>query len=207
MTRNSCKDACTKTRSCPIRAQAVPEKTHVPHCHLVCGSAHTAHACTQRQSQHHCQHQDKGNSLTITQYTGMRGENTTWSILGFQDEPLLRETFQLQFWLRNDRSNSQYEEHARYARSAHQTWQGAVPLLPCSHHATLQPTVLPRLRQQTISSSSSLIFTSTSFGSPVIDQSYRPSHTKQTCLAFQETHRSHHHHPASLLLVQHPTKN
>lgn len=44
--------------------------------------------------------------------------------------------------------------------------------------------------------------------SPVTDQSYRPSHTKQSCLAFQGTHRSHHHHhPASSCYTQPKTNS
>lgn len=203
MMRNSCKDACTKTRSCPTRAQ---EKMHVPQCHLACGFVHRAHVCMQWQSQHHCQHRDKGNSLKITQHVKMQGEKITWSILGFQDEPLLRETFQLQFWLRNDRSNSQHEEHARHARCAHQTWQGAVPLLPRSHHATLQPTVLLRLRQQTIGSSSSLICTSTSFGFTSYWPELAPNTHKADLLGFPGNAPLSPPPPPSLLML-YPTKN
>lgn len=115
----------------------------MPYIHLVRGSAHLnlasltwrrlqpAAKWQQQQSQHQRQHRGKGNSLKIT-------------ILGFQDKPLLRETFQPQFWLCNNKSNSHWAEaRTRHMRSASK--HSPVPLTP-SQPSACQPMSLKQKR-------------------------------------------------------------
>lgn len=99
----------------------------------------------QQRSQYQCQHQ--GNSLKITSYVGLWGKILIWIILGFQDKALLREMFQLQFWLCNNKSNSHWDEgHTRHMTSANKPGKALLPLTP-SQPSACQPMPLtqPRL--------------------------------------------------------------